>query len=92
MMLGIPFFAEDFGEAAQKDIIVNSEEQFSVISMYGWHGQGLFTMENVMIIYLSTVLDTALEEISFKSTLRLLTFYEFGVKIWDPIPVMPTLD
>ena len=28
--------------------------------MYGWQGQGLFTMENVIITYLSNVLDNVL--------------------------------
>ena len=36
--LGIPFSAGEFRTGAQKDIIENSEEQFSVINMYGWHG------------------------------------------------------
>ena len=36
--LEIPFAAGDFGAGAQKDIIVNFEEQFSVINMHGWHG------------------------------------------------------
>ena len=36
--LGIPFSAGYFRAGAQKGIIVNFEEQFSVINMYGWHG------------------------------------------------------
>ena len=36
--LGIPFSAMDFGEGAQKDIIVNFQEKLSVKNMYGWHG------------------------------------------------------
>ena len=41
---------------------------------YRWHGQGLFTMENAIIMYLSIVLDTVLWESSRKITLRFLTF------------------
>ena len=47
-------------------IILNFEEQFPVINMYGWYGQGLFTMENVIIMYLSIVLDIVIGESSFK--------------------------
>ena len=36
--LGILFSAGEFRAGAQKDIIVNFEQQFSVINMYGWHG------------------------------------------------------
>ena len=36
--------------------------------MYGWYGWGLFSMENVIIMYLS------IGESSFKITLRLLVF------------------
>ena len=36
--LGIPFSARELRAGAQKDIIVNFEQQFSVINMYGWHG------------------------------------------------------
>ena len=43
--------------------------------MYGWHGLGLLTMKNVIIMYLSIVLDTVLWESSFKITLRFLVFY-----------------
>ena len=53
--LGIPFPLGQFRAGAQKDIIVNFEQQFSVINMYGWHG--LFTMENVITMHLSIVLD-----------------------------------
>ena len=49
--LGIPFLAGEFRAGAQKDITVNFEQQFSVIDMYGWHGYGLFTMENVICSY-----------------------------------------
>ena len=35
--LGISFSAGEFRAQAQKDIIVNFEQQFSVINMYGWH-------------------------------------------------------
>ena len=35
--LGIPFSARDFRAGAQKDIIVNFEEEFSIVNMYGWH-------------------------------------------------------
>ena len=38
--------------------------------MYGWHGQELFTTENVIIMYLSIALDIVLEESSFKTTLN----------------------
>ena len=43
--------AEHFGARAQKDIVVNFEEKFSFINIYGWHEQGLFTMENVIVMY-----------------------------------------
>ena len=36
--LGVPFSAGEFRAGAQKDIIVNFEQQFSVRNMYGWHG------------------------------------------------------
>ena len=68
--LGILISARDLGAGIQKDIIVNFEEEFSFINMYGWHGYGLFTMENVIILYLSIALDIALGESSFKMTLR----------------------
>ena len=55
--LGIPFSAGEFRAGPQKDIIVNFEQQFSGINMYGWHGSGLFTMEKVIIMHLSFVLD-----------------------------------
>ena len=45
--------------------------------MYGWHG--LFTMENVIVMYLSIVLDIVLGETSYKITLRYLVF----LLIWD---------
>ena len=35
--LGIPFPAGQFRAGAQKDIIINFEQQFSVINMHGWH-------------------------------------------------------
>ena len=38
--------------------------------MYEWHGQGLFTMENKNIMNLSIILNTVLEENSFKITLK----------------------
>ena len=40
-----------------------------------WVGDYLFTMENVIIMYLSIVLDIAVEESSFKITLRFLVFH-----------------
>ena len=43
--------------------------------MYGWHGQGLFTMENEIIMNLSIVLDIVLGKSSFKITLRFLNFH-----------------
>ena len=43
--------------------------------MYGWHGQGLFTMENVTIMYLSIVLDIVLGVSSFKITMIFLVFH-----------------
>ena len=46
--------------------------------MYGWYEQGLFTMENEIIMNLSIVLDIVLGKISLKITLRFLTF--------DPTP------
>ena len=46
---------------AQRDIMVIFEELFSVINMYGWHGQGLLILrENVIIMYLSIILDIGL--------------------------------
>ena len=54
---------------------MNFEEQFSVLNMYEWRGQGLFTMENVTIVPLSIVLEIVLGESSFKITLRFLVFY-----------------
>ena len=39
--LGIHFSAGKFRAAAQKDVITNFEQQFSVINMYGWHGWGV---------------------------------------------------
>ena len=53
-------------------IVVTIDEQFSVINMYEWYGQGLFTMENVIIMYLSIVLEIVLGESSFKITLIFL--------------------
>ena len=44
-------------------------------------------MENVIILYLSIVLGIVLGENSFKITSRFLVFYQFGIRIWDPIPV-----
>ena len=38
-------------------------------------GRGLFTMENVIIMYLSIVLNIVFEESSFEITLRFLTFH-----------------
>ena len=35
---GIPFSTGEFRAGAPKDIIVNFEQQFSVINMYRWHG------------------------------------------------------
>ena len=43
-------------------------------------------MENVIIMYLSIVLDIELGESSFKITLR-LWFLLTWIGIWDPIPV-----
>ena len=40
-----------------------------------WVGDYLFTMENVIIMYLSIVLDIVLGENSFKITVRFLVFY-----------------
>ena len=40
-----------------------------------WVGGYLFTMENVIIMYLSIVLDIVLGESSFKITLRFLVFH-----------------
>ena len=42
--------------------------------MYGCHGQGLFTMENVIIMYLSITLEIVLWETSFKDFWFLLTW------------------
>ena len=42
-------------------------------------------MENVIIMYLSIVLDIVLGETSFKIALRFLAFYYFEIRIWDPI-------
>ena len=36
--------------------------------MYGWHGKELFTVENILIMYISTVLKTVLGD-SFKHLL-----------------------
>ena len=38
-------------------------------------GKGLFTMENIIIMYLSIVLNIVFEESSFEITLRFLTFH-----------------
>ena len=46
---------------------------------YRWHGQGLFTMENAFIMYLSIVLDTVLWESSRKITFKIFNF----LLIWD---------
>ena len=40
--------------------------------MYEWHGYGLFAMENVIIIYLSIVLDTELGESPFNISFLLI--------------------
>ena len=40
-----------------------------------WVGDYLFTMENLIIMYLSIVLDIALGESSLKITLKFLIFY-----------------
>ena len=44
-------------------------------------------MGNIVIVYLPIVLDIALGESPFKITLRVLIFYKFWVKVWDPISV-----
>ena len=43
--------------------------------MCGVPGFALFTMENVIIIYLPIVLNIVLSKSSFKITLRFLTFH-----------------
>ena len=43
--------------------------------MNGMVGDYLFNMENVIIMYLSIVLDTVVGEGSLKITLRFLVFY-----------------
>ena len=43
-------------------------------------------MENEIIMNLSIVLDIVLGKRSFKITLRFLTFHQFGVRSWDPLP------
>ena len=43
--------------------------------MYGWFWLELFIMKNVIIRYLSVVLDIMLGESSFKITLKFLVFY-----------------
>ena len=46
VFLGILFSIRDFGVAeAQKDMIMIFEQLFSVICMYGCHGQRLFIKE-----------------------------------------------
>ena len=45
------------------------------IYIYGWHGQGLFTMKSEIIMNLSIVLDIVLGKSSFKITLRFLNFH-----------------
>lgn len=47
-VLGISFSAGDFRKGAQMHKIMVFEEEFPIISMYGWHGLGLFRMENVI--------------------------------------------
>ena len=51
----ITFSARDLRSGAH--IFVNFEEQFSVTDIRGWYESGLFTMENVIIMYLSILLD-----------------------------------
>ena len=43
-------------------------------------------MENAISLYLSIVLDIVLGESSLKITSRFLGFYQFGIRIWYPIP------
>ena len=75
IFLVIPFSAMDFTAGGQKDTIMNFEEYFSVINMYGRLGQGLFTIDNVIITYFSIVLDIVLGEGSFKITSKFLAFH-----------------
>ena len=83
--LGILFLAGDFIAGAQTCIIMNIEEQFSVINVYGWRGDGMFTTENVIIMYLPIVSDIMLGENSFIVTLRFFVFLIWN-KNWDLIP------
>ena len=77
-IFGNTVFSRGFRVEAQRDIMVIFEELFSVINMYGWHGQGLLILrENVIIMYLSIVLDIALGLI--------------WVTIWYPILVAKPL-
>lgn len=46
------------------------EEEFAVRNMYGWHGYGLSTMENVINMKLSIVLDIVSGSCLSKITLR----------------------
>ena len=64
---------------------MNIEEQFSVINVYGWRGDGMFTTENVIIMYLPIVSDIMLGENSFIVTLRFFVFLIWN-KNWDLIP------
>ena len=68
--MGIPFSAGNSRAGAQKGVITNFEEQFSVTNMYGWHRVRFITIENVVIMYLSIVLGIVLGENSFKITSR----------------------
>ena len=44
-------------------------------------------MENVIIMYLSILLDIELTKSLFKITLRFLAFNHFGIITWHPILV-----
>ena len=43
--------------------------------MYGWRGKELFTIENILIMYLSIVLKTVLGDSSFKIIFKIFDIY-----------------
>ena len=66
--LGIPFSAGNFRAGAQNGIIVNVEGTIFSYKHVWMAWVGLITIENVVIMYLSIVLDIVLGDSSFKIT------------------------
>ena len=78
--LGILFPLGQIRAGTQKDIIVNFEQQFSVINMYGCHG--LFTMENVIIIALINCIRHCVRREFIQIKIKFIRIFSF-LLIWD---------